>query len=136
MTVETSARGQTTCLTIPKQELVSSTADVEKLPLLLTTGSCDGQVHGTTITLSRLHQHFAFPNPERLKQLLMLDYGRETDFTILVNDRPLGVADITGESFTKEDDLPDVGNVKLHFKITEEKQPAKNAGQRREVPPG
>jgi hypothetical protein len=32
MTVETNARGQTTCLTIPKQELVSSTADLEKLP--------------------------------------------------------------------------------------------------------
>jgi Histidine kinase-, DNA gyrase B-, and HSP90-like ATPase len=128
MTVETSARGQTTCLTIPKQELLSSTADLEKLPLPLTTVACDAQVHGTTITLSRLHQHLAFPNSERLKQLLMLDYGRETDFTILVNDQPLGVADISGESFTREGDLPDVGKVKLHFKITEEKQPTKNAG--------
>jgi len=128
MTVETNARGQTTCLTIPKQEIVSSTADLEKLPLPLTTAPCDEQVHGTTITLSCLHQHLAFPNAERLKQLLMLDYGRETDFTILVNDQPLGVADISGESFTKENHLPDVGNVKLHFKITEEKQPVKNAG--------
>lgn len=128
MTVETSARGQTTCLTIPKQELLSSTADLEKLPLPLTTRPCNAQLHGTTLTLSRLHQHLAFPNSDRLKQLLMLDYGRETDFTILVNDQPLGVADISGESFTKEEDLPDVGKVKLYFKITEEKQPAKNAG--------
>lgn len=128
MKVESSARGQTTCLTIPKQELLSSTADLEKLPLPLTTANCDAQVHGTRISLSRLHQHLAFPDPERLKQLLMLDYGRETDFTILVNDRPLGVADISGETFTKEEDLRDLGKVKLHFKITEEKQPAKNAG--------
>jgi hypothetical protein len=105
-----SARGQTTCLTIPKQELLSSTADLEKLPLPLTTVACDVQVHGTTITLSRLHQHLAFPNSECLKQLLMLDYGRETDFTILVNNQPLGVADISGQSFTREDDLPDVGS--------------------------
>jgi hypothetical protein len=128
MTVETSARGQTTRLTIPKQELLSSTADLEKLPLPLTTVPCNAAVHGTTIALSSLHQHLAFPDPERLKQLLMLDFGRETGFTILVNDQPLGVADISGESFIKEDDLPDVGKVRLHFKITDEKQPAKNAG--------
>jgi hypothetical protein len=128
MSVETTARGQTTCLTIPKQELLSSTTDLEKLPLPLTTATCDADSHGTTITLSSLHQHLSFPNPERLKQLLMLDYGRETDFTILVNNQALGVADVSGESFTKEDDLPDVGKVRLHFKITEERQPAKNAG--------
>ncbi len=40
----------------------------------------------------------------------MLDYGRETDFTILVNDQPLG-------GFTKENNLPDVGNANLQFKI-------------------
>jgi hypothetical protein len=128
MTVETSARGQTTCLTIPKRELLSTTADLEKLPLPLTAQTCEPQDHGTTITLSSLHQHVAFPNPERLKQLLMLDYGRETGFTILVNDQPLGVADIGGESFVQQDDLPDVGNVRLRFKITDDKQPAKNAG--------
>jgi hypothetical protein len=128
MMVETSARSQTTCLTIPKQELLSSTGDLEKLPLPLTTAPCDAQVHGTTITLVRLHQHLTFPNPEHLKQLLMLDYGREADFTILVNDQPLGVADLSGEIFVKEDDLADVGKVKLHLKITEEKQPAKKAG--------
>src|ERR1022692_3279716 len=128
MTIETSARGETTCLTIPKQELLSSTADLEKLPLPLTTAPCDAQAHGTMIVLSSLHQHLAFPDPERLKQLLMLDYGREADFTILVNDQPLGVADLSGEIFVKEDDLADVGKVKLHLKITEEKQPAKKAG--------
>ncbi len=128
MTVQTSARGQTTCLTVPKQELLSSTTDLEKLPLPLDTTPCAAKDHGTTITLSSLHQHLAFPNPERLKQLLMLDYGRETGFTILVNEQPLGVADIGGDSFTTEETLPDVGTVRLHFKITDEKQPAKNAG--------
>jgi hypothetical protein len=128
MTVETSARGQTTCLTIPKHELLSSTADLEKLPLPLTTAPSDPEEHGTTITLSSLHQHLSFPNAERLKQLLMLDYGRETDFTILVNNQALGVADVSGESFTREDDLPNLGTVRLHFKITDEKQPARNAG--------
>lgn len=55
MTVETSARSQTICLTIPKQELLSSTGDLEKLPLPLTTAPCDVQGHGTTITFFRLH---------------------------------------------------------------------------------
>ena len=128
MTVETSARGQTTSLTIPKRDILSSTTDLEKLPLPLTTAPCDSDVHGTTITLSSLHQHLAFPDPDRLKQLLLLDYGRETDFTIRVNGQTLGVADASGESFVREDNLPDVGKVKLYFKITEEKQPAKNAG--------
>ena len=128
MTVETSARAETTCLTIPKQELLSSTGDLEKLPLPLTAAACDAAVHGTMITLSSLHQHLVFPNPERLKQLLMLDYGREADFTIIVNDQLLGVADISGEGYTKEGDLPDVGRVRLHFKITEEKLPSRSAG--------
>jgi hypothetical protein len=128
MTIETSARGQTTCLTIPKQELISSSGDLERLPLPLTTTVCDQETHGTTITLTSLHQQLRFPSSEQLKQLLMLDYGREADFTIAVNGQPLGVGDISGESFAKEDDLPDVGKVILHFKITEDKQPAKNAG--------
>ena len=67
-------------------------------------------------------------SPLQLKQLLMLDYGRETDFTIIVNNQPLGVADIRGDSFTAEEDLPGLGSVRLHFKITEDKQPVKNAG--------
>lgn len=128
MTVETAAREQKTCLTIPKQELLSSTTDLEKLPLPLATGECDGAEHGTTVTLSSLHQHLSFPDSGELKQLLMLDYGRETDFTIVVNNQPLGVADVRGESFTVDEDLPDLGQVRLHFKITDDKQPAKNAG--------
>jgi hypothetical protein len=80
------------------------------------------------VTLCALHQHYTFPNPERLKQLLMLEYGRETDFTIMVNDQRLGVADMRGETFVKKDELPDLGVVKLQFKITEEKQPVKTAG--------
>lgn len=128
MTVETSANGQTTCLTIPKQELLSSTGDLEKLPLPLTTAPCDKGIHGTTITLSSLHQHFTFPNPERLKEILMLDYGREPDFRIYVDDQVVGVADISGESFILEENIPEVGMVKLHFKITDERQLTRNAG--------
>src|ERR1019366_9447887 len=52
MTVETNARGQTTCLTIPKQELVSCTADLEKLPLPLN--------HGTLRCRSRRDDDYLF----------------------------------------------------------------------------
>src|ERR1017187_3670994 len=52
MTVETSARGQTTCITIPKQELVSSTADLKKLPLPLN--------HGTLRCRSRRDNDYLF----------------------------------------------------------------------------
>jgi len=128
MTIESSARGQITCLTVAKNEILSSNADLEKLPLPVTAEPCHAQVHGTKITLSTLHQHFSFPDPERLKQILMVDYGRETEFSILVNEQTLRITDMSGESFIKETELPGVGTVRLSFNITEEKQPAKNAG--------
>src|SRR5438552_11300644 len=48
MKLATSARGQTSQLTIHKKELLTATTDLERLPLPFESSVCDAQAHGTT----------------------------------------------------------------------------------------
>jgi len=128
MELETRARGQRTKLTIPKDELLSAVADLENISLPFETAPIGVDVHGTHVTLRDLLQHLAFPIAERLRQLLVLEYGREDDFSIFVNSEKVGVEDVPGASTTEEHYLPMAGPVKLTFKITDEPQRAKQAG--------
>lgn len=128
MTLITSARGIATNLTIPKQEILATEKDLEKIDLPVMTSECDPTSHGTTITLSHLNQSLSFPDADSLRQLLILEYGRETDFRIYVDDVLLGIEDLPGESFNEEINLSGVGIVRLHFKIADGKQKLKNTG--------
>jgi hypothetical protein len=89
---------------------------------------CDTIIHGTEIILSDLNRRLSHPNAERLKQLLVLDYGRERGFAIFVNDQQITINDIPGEAFDNQNDIPSVGPVKLFFKITEAKHPVRQPG--------
>lgn len=125
MQVETFADGTKTTLIIDKNELAKGNYDLEKVPLPISTESCDKEKRGTTITLSNLNQNLDFPNPERMKQILVWEYGRDTDFEIIINGDKLDVLDLNGKSFTE---VIEYEGKKALLKYTITPKPIKNSG--------
>lgn len=128
MHLETKTRSIATSITISKQDILTAKKDLEKIILPVNSTPCNPSSHGTVITLSNLNQNLSFPKPEILRQILMLEYGRETDFKIYVNGDLLDIEDIPGKSFTEEISLPGVGAVKLRFIIADDMKKLKNTG--------
>lgn len=126
MTVETFAVGFKTTIVINKNELAKAGYDLEKVPIPITVSECNKDKHGTTITLEGLNQNLNFPNPDKLKEILMRDYGREIDFNISINDENIGVLDLQGKSFTETITLEDGKKATLQYTITP--TPVKNSG--------
>ncbi|NUM76932.1 ATP-binding protein [candidate division KSB1 bacterium] len=105
MTIETKSRGFSTRILISRDALLQTNKDLERIELPYEVMECDSKEHGTIITLSSLNQNFTFPNPDRLKQLLILDYGRKPDFKAYVNGEIIDIEDIPGESFAEKANL-------------------------------
>lgn len=126
MKVETYAAGKKIIIIINKDELAKAGYDLEKVPLPISVEDCDENLHGTTITLEGLNQNLNYPNPDRLKELLIRDYGRETDFSITINGENIGVLDLQGKSYSERIELPDGKMATLNYTITE--KPVKQAG--------
>ncbi len=126
MKVETYAAGKKTTLVINKDELAKAEYDLEKVPLPIFVEDCEENKHGTIITMEGLSQNFNYPNPDRLKELLMRDYGRETDFNLTINGENIGVLDLQGKSYSERIELPDGKMATLNYTITE--KPVKQAG--------
>jgi hypothetical protein len=127
MHIDTRAHGQSTRLTILKEDLQMG-SELEALPLPIDLAACEPEEHGTTVTLSSLDQHLNYPSAERLKELLVLEYGREQGFDIFVNDEAVGIEDVRGAPSSAEASLPTAGPVHLRLRITEDRQPARQAG--------
>jgi hypothetical protein len=128
MRLETKARGVATIIIIQKSDIIVAKKDLEKIDLPVETSPYNSSEHGTTIILTHLNQNLSFPKPEVLRQLLMIEYGREIDFKVYVNNDPLDIEDISGKSFSEEVSLPDIGTVKLRFIIADDKKKLKNTG--------
>lgn len=128
MEVTATARGKSTKITINKNELLKSSKDLEKVELPIEVFDAEPLEKGTTIVLSDLNQNFYFPNPDKLKQLLIADYGRQDDFKVYVNGQQIDVEDIPGVTVRTEVELPDVGLVTLKFTVSDGKKPIKNSG--------
>ncbi|EAP87153.1 ATP-binding protein [Croceibacter atlanticus] len=126
MTIETYASGKMTSLTINKDDLAKAGYDLEKVPLPINVTDCDKTKHGTRITLEGINQNFSFPNPDRLKEILIRDYGREMDFDITINGENIGVLDLQGKSYSERIELPDGKMATLNYTVTE--KPIKQAG--------
>jgi hypothetical protein len=128
MQVDTRAGGVATRLILPKSALLQAARDLEEIELPIEIGACDREEHGTTITLYELNQSFSIPSAEKLKRLLVTEYGREADFAILVNGEPLDLTDLAGTQYEKTVDIPGVGPVRLRLTITDEKRGFKDSG--------
>ncbi len=126
MTIETFASGKMTSLTINKDDLAKAGYDLEKVPLPISITDCDKSKHGTKITLEGINQNFSFPNPDRLKEILIRDYGREMDFDITINGENIGVLDLQGKSYSERIELPNGKMATLNYTVTE--KPIKQAG--------
>ncbi len=127
MRLYTRARGNATTLTIRKEDLRSG-AELEALSLPIDVEKCDPAAHGTAIQLSKLEQHWNHPSPDRLRAIPALEYGREEGFQIYVNGAALSIDDVPGVPAVENRDLPIVGSVQLRLRITEDQQPARQAG--------
>lgn len=127
MTLETRARGSCSRFAVRLDEL-AKVDDIERLPIVINQEVCDASEHGTTVTLSSLLQGLTFPDPKRLRQVLLQEYGRATDFTIYVDGKPLGIDDVDGTYSTHILDVEGVGTVRLEFAIAEGKAVTRQPG--------
>lgn len=127
MKLETWTRGKK-CEFLLNSSDFDTAEDIEKLPINLIVEDCEETLNGTRITLSNLHQSLAFPNPDKFRQLLLQEYGREGDFEITVNGKSLGIDDIQGNYTAHEAKLPSVGNIKLEFTVSNQKGKLKQPG--------
>jgi hypothetical protein len=122
------ARGKQTTLRIVKEELSKWKDDLEKLDLPIATIDCDPNEKGTTIVLKNLNQNLHFPNPQRLSQILITEYGRENGFEIRINNKPLDIEDLKGNSEKGNENLGLAGNVNYTFTISDDKGGLKQSG--------
>lgn len=127
MRLETYSRGTKTSFVLRTEDL-QSVEDIEQLPIALESEPCDENSHGTRITLSALHQTLSFPTPQKLRQLLLQEYGREAEFSIEINGKALGVDDVQGLFLRRELEVPDVGAVNLRFAISDKKSGVRAPG--------
>lgn len=126
MEIRTVAAGKETTLSIIKEELAKAKYDLEKVNLPINSLDCKQDLHGTTIVLKGLNQNLHYPNPDKLKQILILDYGRVADFSIYVNDEKIGIQDYSGTFHEKKFLLPNGKTATFNYTITE--KPVKQAG--------
>ena len=127
MTLETRARGRLCSFTL-RQEDLSKVEDIEQLDIAFRSEACDAELHGTTITLSGLHQSLAYPDANKLRQVLLQDYGRQDDFRLSVDGKQLAVDDVSGSYSDSVHELPEVGLVKLRFAISDGKSVLRQPG--------
>jgi hypothetical protein len=128
MELETTAVGSTTRVEIDKELLLREAKDLEQVPLPFSTEEADPALHGTRIVLSRLNSNLNLPQPDRLKQILARDYGRETNFVVFVNGERVFAFDVPGTTFECEVNLPNGQTARATYTIAEKPLPAKQAG--------
>jgi Histidine kinase-, DNA gyrase B-, and HSP90-like ATPase len=123
MRVESICNGTKTAVDIDKSVILAAPDDLERVPLPMSESLAPDARNGTTITLTNLDQALNFPSEEKLRTLLLYEYGREGGIKVHVNDRILDVEDLPGETERTSAKLPNAGEVKLRFTLAEGKLP-------------
>lgn len=127
MTLETWANGMKTRLQLSKSALEQQ-ADLPEVHIDIHTENDSSGKQGTRITLSELNQTLRFPNPDKLRQLLIQEYGRESGFEIVVNEKPLDIDDIHGSYTELVKPVVGVGDVNIRFTISDQKSQLRAPG--------
>jgi hypothetical protein len=117
MTLKTRTRGKQITFSLHLSQLTQQVQDLESIPLELDILDCDPSLHGTTIHLQYLKQNIQFPIPEKLRNILFLEYGREKDFTLYVNGNKLGYEDISGLNVKNTIEDPALGKIEYNFTV-------------------
>ena len=122
MKVETTAGGSRSILCFRRSALLEHDGDLENFPISFVVEKCPDTKSGTTITLTDLHHNLQFPNPEKLRLLLIREYGQEENFSIFVNGEKITFADIPGPKFEHQINLPTGGTAVIKITIADGKR--------------
>jgi hypothetical protein len=125
MKLETWARYRYSAFEFDKT-LLESYEGLPDMPLEINE-SDSREPSGTRVTLSNLNQNLRFPTEHKLKQLLIAEYGRENDFKIIINDKPLDIDDLQGE-YKEENITFDSGSATLRCTISDQKRKLRKPG--------
>jgi Histidine kinase-, DNA gyrase B-, and HSP90-like ATPase len=128
MIVSSVARGIKSTLSIQKKLLVESDNDIESVELPFKSEPATLNEVGTTVILMQLDQRLNFPTAEKLREVLVYEYGRENNFQVHVGSVALSVEDISGTSSRNSETLELAGDVSLHFTISEAKRGPRHPG--------
>ncbi len=128
MRVASVARGKKCTLTIDKNALLDRQDDLEKVELPFAEEAEASGLSGTAITLMELDAHLNFPIEERLREVLIYEYGREDNFKVFVNKQPLSLRDIPGPTRSTSVELPSGGPVALSFTVSDGKRQPRAPG--------
>lgn len=128
MEINTVARGKETRLRILRDELIRAKHDLEQIDLPIMTLDNPEKQDGTEIILRGINQNFTFPNAEKLKQLLALEYGRQPDFAIYVDGERVDLEDIPGDKFETTLLLENGETVNCRYTISDGQRPLKQSG--------
>ncbi|WP_245505504.1 ATP-binding protein [Rhizobium sp. BK068] len=128
MEVSATARGRTCTLAIDKSILAENELDLEAVPLPFEEVEATGPQTGTTITLTDLDDRLNFPTADRLREVLIFEYGREDSFKVYVDGVQLTVEDVPGTSRRVRSELPLAGHMDLHYTIADGKKPPRSPG--------
>ncbi|MFK7921758.1 MAG: ATP-binding protein [Bacteroidia bacterium] len=128
MEIRTHTRGKGTHLKIWRDELIRAKNDLELVNLPLESFDSDPEHSGTEIILSGINQNFTFPSADKLKRLLVLEYGRQEDFQIYVNGELVDIEDIPGDQFEFETKLSENNKVQVRYTISDGRRPLKQSG--------
>jgi len=128
MEVITRAHGTQTRITISKTVLMAAGKDIELVPLPVEVDTCDKELHGTTVILKNLNPRLNFPQPDKLREILAYDYGRESGVEIFINGDRVHRHEIQGTKFTKDYTLPDGKTATANWTVSEKPVAARNAG--------
>jgi hypothetical protein len=127
MTLSTRARGQSASFTLSVDNLQQA-ADIEHLPIDIAVSICGEGDHGTSIHLTHLRQDLSYPNPVQLRQELIKEYGRQSGFTVIINEKPLGIDDLEGTYKEESETLSCAGDVALKFSISNKRTGLREPG--------
>jgi hypothetical protein len=125
MKIVTTARSLKTTLEIHKSQLLASLGDLEEIDLPITVEAENNSKPGTVVVLSQLNLALRFPNPQKLRELLVLEYGQEPGFNVFVNGIKLVQEDLPGETHSTDGRLDSSGTVSLKFTIMEKPRAGK-----------
>ncbi len=127
MSLETKARGRCSRLRLALEDF-AQVQDIEQLPIEHESEPCSEGAHGTRIVLTNLHQGLAYPDANRLRQVLLQEYGRQDDFTITIDGKRLDIDDVSGSYTDETTSLPNAGKVRLRFAISDGKAGLRQPG--------
>lgn len=128
MTVKTTQSEITTIFTLQKDSFAEATNNISEQTIPIEVVNSPKTHSGTEILLNDLDILSLTPDDYKLRQLLVLEYGREYDFNIYINDVKLEVEDIGGKNYNFKEDFGEGKKALLNFNIADKEIKNKQAG--------